>query len=102
MAYVRNVTDCDILIAPDTRSPNEAAVCDYTIKVTDPRVADREGVSIDDVLGGWDGWHAEFVNDAGFDIESAQPVGEHQSSGTCAHDEDIAFMVLDTPDSINV
>ena len=64
--YVRNFEGYDIVICPDTRFPNEVAVCDYTIKVLNPRVSNREGESVDNVLADFAGWNAVLYNDSGF------------------------------------
>lgn len=61
ISYVRNIK-ADIIICPDTRFPNETAVCDYTIKVINPRVEDRKGSSVDDVLATFDDWTYYIVN----------------------------------------
>lgn len=48
--YVKHHNNADILICPDTRNYNELLYCNHTIKVHNPRVPNREGVSIDDNL----------------------------------------------------
>lgn len=55
----------NLIIPPDTRFPNEIAACDYTIKVDNPRVPIREGVSVDCTLKDFAGWDAVLTNDEG-------------------------------------
>lgn len=65
VAWVRaQQGDYDIIFCPDTRFPNEVAACDTLIKVVNPRVPDRAGKSVDDLLAGFDGWHHVVSNDA--------------------------------------
>jgi hypothetical protein len=64
---VKGNHNCDVVIIPDVRHPNEVDgiwdVDGQVCKITNPRVADREGISIDDMLAGFDDWDCFFVND---------------------------------------
>lgn len=53
----------DIIICPDTRFHNEIELCDHTVKITNPRVPNREGISVDEVLADYDGWNYYLIND---------------------------------------
>jgi len=53
----------DVIVAPDTRFYNEIDVCDYTIKLTNPRIPNREGESVDEILKNYNGWHFNMEND---------------------------------------
>jgi hypothetical protein len=64
VSWVQNNTTKTVhVICPDCRHPNEMDVVDYAIKVHNPRVVNREGLSIDDMLESWNGWDAEIIND---------------------------------------
>lgn len=66
-AFVRTLANepDTIIVAPDARFPNEVGDIDYLIKCVNPRVPDREGLSVDDNLKDFDGWDTVVVNDAG-------------------------------------
>lgn len=55
----------DVIIAPDVRFPNELPACDCTIKVVNPRVPNRIGKSVDDILADAD-WDHTIINDLGY------------------------------------
>lgn len=59
----------DVLLVPDVRNPEETDEIEVLggllVKVENPRVPHREGISIDDKLEAFTGWHTTFVNDAG-------------------------------------
>jgi hypothetical protein len=57
----------DIVVCPDTRRHLEASKCDYLIHVHDPRKPKREGISMDDELESFKGWHYRIINDSGLD-----------------------------------
>lgn len=60
--YYSSLPPDTILIVPDTRHINEADSADYTIRVVNPRVPDRSGLSIDHILQTYD-FHCTIIND---------------------------------------
>lgn len=52
-----------VLICPDVRHFNEIEIAQLKIKLTNPRVPNREGASIDDVLAEYVGWDLDILND---------------------------------------
>jgi hypothetical protein len=64
--YVRDNIKADVIICPDTRKPTELDICNVKIKVTNPRIPNRVGKSIDHELAHYDGWHHEIINDLGY------------------------------------
>lgn len=62
--YATQVEPVDgILICPDVRHFNEIEIANLKIKVTNPRVPNRQGASIDDVLEDYVGWNLHVLND---------------------------------------
>lgn len=61
--YLHQFAKDKIVIAPDLRFPNEIEVSAFTIKCTNPRIRNRTGLSVDDVLEHWDGWNCYVTND---------------------------------------
>jgi hypothetical protein len=57
--------DYDVIICPDTRFHNEIEVCDWTVKVHNPRKPPMQGASSDEYLAGYDGWDFTITNDLG-------------------------------------
>lgn len=59
-----------VLLISDLRFPNEAqaikAMGGVCVRVDNPRVPLREGLSVDDELALWDGWDDVVVNDGSF------------------------------------
>lgn len=53
----------DIIVAADTRKHLELTICDYKIKVHNPRIPNREGLSIDHELEDYLGWDRIIIND---------------------------------------
>ena len=56
-----------LIISADMRFPNEWDIVDYRIKVTNPRVPPREGLSVDNKLDGYIGWHYHINNNGTLD-----------------------------------
>lgn len=61
--YLTNCIDADIIVCPDTRFPIEIERCTYTIKCTNPRIPNRQGESVDDVLAQFRNWNFLVSND---------------------------------------
>lgn len=62
-AYLKEIARNNIVIAADMRFHNEIGDVSYTIRCTNPRVPNRTGMSVDEVLADWDGWDAHVIND---------------------------------------
>lgn len=60
--YYMTLPPNTIVVVPDTRHINEAETADILIKITNPRVPNRVGASIDDILADYD-WPFEVIND---------------------------------------
>lgn len=52
-----------VTVVADTRLPLELPHCDLRIKLVNPRIPNRTGKSIDDVLADYDGWNLVVYND---------------------------------------
>jgi len=61
--WLYNNTDADIVIASDTRFPVEAPYCEYLVHCHNPRIPNREGITVDDVLSTFTDWNYRVVND---------------------------------------
>lgn len=65
--YVQNRPE-DLIICADMRFPNEWEITNYRIKVINPRVPPREGLSVDNKLDGYTGWNYTIINDGSLDL----------------------------------
>lgn len=54
-----------VLICPDVRHFNELEIANLSIKLTNPRVPNREGASIDDILADYKRWDLDILNERG-------------------------------------
>lgn len=78
-----NEHDTDVIINADTRFPVEIPYCDFTIKLINPRVPNREGVSVDDKLAHYDKWDALIYNQGTYEelSERAKALCYHLFAG---------------------
>jgi hypothetical protein len=63
VSLMQHQAKSSIILSPDTRHFNEIERCDLKVKLVNPRVENRKGASIDDVLEDYVGWDKVVVND---------------------------------------
>lgn len=64
-----------IIVAPDVRFPEEHTKCDHLVHCINPRVPNREGLSVDEVLEDFNGWSYTILNNG--TLEDLENSGRH-------------------------